>query len=202
MPEKQRSAIRFHDKGTYDAEFQHEIAVRCPRCQRRAYVLGDGNRWRAKRAKLSCSSCGYNASWNPENYKGPATGVAKRRCRYCGRWLERRCFGTPHKHEARLLCPGCKTETLQPIAWSRTQQSTPSDPYFGHPLWFVSTVKGDVFWAYNAAHLSFIRNYVQATIRIREPNRNSSLASRLPQFLLDHRNRLAVLKAIRALENS
>lgn len=89
---------------------------------------------------------------------------------------------------------------LEPISWSRTWQSTPCDPYFGYPLWFVGTVKGNVFWAYNAAHLSFIRNYVQATLRSREPNRNSSLASRLPAFLLGHKNRAAVLKAISALE--
>ena len=89
---------------------------------------------------------------------------------------------------------------LEPILWSRNSQSTPADPYFGYPLWFVGSVKGDVFWAYNAAHLAFIRSYVQATLRIREPNRNASLASRLPHFLLDHKNRKAALKAISALE--
>jgi hypothetical protein len=90
---------------------------------------------------------------------------------------------------------------LEPIAWSRTWQSTPCDPYFGYPLWFVGTVKGDVFWAYNAAHLSFIRGYVQATLRIRDPDQNGSLASRLPRFLKDHKNRAAVLRAISALES-
>jgi hypothetical protein len=88
----------------------------------------------------------------------------------------------------------------EPIIWSRRGQVDACDPYFGYPLWLVGEVKGNVFWAYNSAHLSFIRNYVQATIRVREPNRNSSLASRLPHFLLDRKNRSAVLKEIAQLE--
>lgn len=192
--------IRFHDNGAYDAEFQREVAVRCPRCRRRAYVFSDGNGWRAMSAKLSCSSCGYNAHWNRGSYKGPAVGIAKRRCRYCGRWLERKYFGSPHAHEARLRCRGCNTEMRESISWTRRWQSNACDPYFGYPLWLVGEVKGSVFWAYNAAHLSFIRNYVQAAIRVREPNRNSSLASRLPHFLLDRKNRAAVLKEISNLE--
>jgi hypothetical protein len=79
-------------------------------------------------------------------------------------------------------------------------QSTPCDPYFGFPLWFVGAMKGQVFWAYNAAHLDFIKNYVEATIRIRQPNLNSSMASRLPAFLLDRKNRRAVLKEIAGLQ--
>jgi hypothetical protein len=100
----------FRDNGKREFAFQRKIAGRCPRCQRRAYVVSDNNRWRATSARLSCSS------------------------------------------------------------------------------------------SYNAAHLSFIRDYAQATIRIRAPDQNRSLASRLPRFLKDHRNRAAVLKAISALE--
>jgi hypothetical protein len=61
---------RFRDSGKRQFEFEREIAVRCPKCQRRAYVLGDNNRWRATSAKLSCSSCGYSASWFPFSFKG------------------------------------------------------------------------------------------------------------------------------------
>jgi hypothetical protein len=39
-----------------------------------------------------------------------------------------------------------------------------------------------------------------AMIRSREPDQNGSLASRLPRFLKDHKNRTAVLKAISTLE--
>lgn len=155
---------RFHDNGAYEIEFQRGVAVRCPKCDRRALVCGDANGWRAKTARFSCTSCGYSASWNRGHYNGPVVGIAKRR--------------------------------------SRTWQATPCDPYFGFQLWFIGEVKGNVFWAYNAAHLSFIRSYVQASLRIREPNKNSSLASRLPHFLLDRKNRNAVLKEIAALERA
>ncbi|GFE81891.1 hypothetical protein GCM10011487_38910 [Steroidobacter agaridevorans] len=52
QPRAERQMIRFHDHGMYDAEFQREVVVRCPRCQRRAYVFSDGNGWRAMSAKL------------------------------------------------------------------------------------------------------------------------------------------------------
>jgi hypothetical protein len=191
---------RFHDHGISEFAFEGEFAVRCPKCQHQAYVINDLHGHQAESARLSCTSCGYSAHWNRGSYQGPSIGIAKRRCRYCGRWLKRRYFGSPHKHEARLRCPNCNTEMREPISWSRSLQSTPTDPYFGCPLWFVGQMKGHVFWAYNAAHLSFIRNYVAATVRIRRPNMNSSLASRLPAFLLDRKNRGAVLKKIAGLE--
>jgi hypothetical protein len=43
-------------------------------------------------------------------------------------------------------------------------------------------------------------NYLGATLRIREPHRNGSLASRLPSFLTDRKNRATVVKAIASLE--
>jgi ribosomal protein S27E len=191
--------IRFNDRGKYEHEFQHEFAVRCPKCGSRAHVFSDAQRWRAKSARVSCSSCGYSASWSAGQYKGAASGIAKHRCRNCGRWLERKYFATPHNYAARLRCPGCQAETMATISWL-TSKSAAADPYFGYPLWFAGTVKGNPFWAYNAAHLAFIRNYVEATIRIREPNRNASLASRLPHFLLDRKNRAAVLREIARIE--
>ncbi|WP_336212225.1 hypothetical protein [Nonomuraea sp. LPB2021202275-12-8] len=50
-----------------------------------------------------------------------------------------------------------------------------------------------MLWAYNAEHLDFLERYVRAFIREREPNRNGSLASRLPAWLKDAKNRDAVL---------
>jgi hypothetical protein len=56
-----------------------------------------------------------------------------------------------------------------------------------------------VLWAYNAEHLDFLEEYVRASIREREPNRNASLASRLPAWLKSAKNREAVLAACAAL---
>jgi hypothetical protein len=89
---------------------------------------------------------------------------------------------------------------IEAICWHRLPNSSAVDPYFGLELWFVGNVKGNEFWAYNREHLSFIGNYVRATIRQREPNRNSSLASRLPGWLLSGKNRLAVMKEVKRMQ--
>jgi len=118
---------------------------------------------------------------------------------------------------ARVTCAGCgysanwtATRYRAPTTWRVPNRGTaleparrsaaPTDPFFKLPLWLVAEVKGGVLWAYNGAHLEFLRNYVGATLRIRQPHVNGSLASRLPAFLLDRRNRAAATKAIAELE--
>ncbi|WP_049558181.1 hypothetical protein [Nonomuraea sp. SBT364] len=50
-----------------------------------------------------------------------------------------------------------------------------------------------MLWAYDAEHLDFLERYVRASIREREPNRNGSLASRLPAWLKYAKSRDQVL---------
>ena len=95
-----------------------------------------------------------------------------------------------------LQCPKCRIVVREPQSFMRLPGSLTRDPYFDCALWFVGDIKGDVFWAYNDEHLKFIRDYVGATLRIRQPYKNSSLASRLPAFVLAKKNRAAVLKEI------
>ena len=191
---------RFHDGGRYAHEFEQEFAVRCPRCNHKATAFGDGYGWRARSAKLVCGNCGHNAVWTRGHYRGPSVGTARRACRGCGRMLAQRFHTASHKHDALLRCADCGYRMKERIYWSSRRSIAPCDPWFRLPLWFVAESKGHAFWAYNAAHLAFLRNYIGATLRIREPHRNGSLASRLPSFLLDRKNRPAVLKAIAALE--
>lgn len=187
---------RFEDQGRYESEFLSEFLVRCPRCQRRAYVRSDGVPWTVKQAKLTCTACGHSDSWCSGEPKGNARGTARRRCPYCARWLEKRLTGSPSPREADLHCTACRIVVREPVSWMRIPGSLTLDPFFGCPLWFVGDVKGHVFWAYNPAHLNLIRNYVAATLRIRQPYRNRSVVSRLPAFLLARKNRAAVLKEI------
>ena len=68
--------------------------------------------------------------------------------------------------------------------------------YCGLPLWLQTPCWGQVLWAYDADHLDFLERYVRASIRERQPNRNTSLASRLPAWLKDAKHRRDVLAAI------
>ena len=149
---------RFSDRGRYQYEFQHEYAVRCPGCGRKAFVFPEGLAWRAKTARLACTSCGHSGNAGRVNFHG------------------------------------------QPVGATRRRLKEPCDPFFKLPLWFVGELKRQQFWAYNSAHLEFLRNYLGATLRIREPHRNGSMASRLPAFLTDRKNRAAALAAIAEME--
>lgn len=88
-----------------------------------------------------------------------------------------------------------------------TDSEVPVDPYFHYPLWLQIPCCGNILWAYNARHLAFIEDFVQATLRERQPDEqnsgsNRSLASRLPRWLQSRKNRDAILKAIATLQQS
>lgn len=74
------------------------------------------------------------------------------------------------------------------------------DWYFQQSLWLQGECCGETLWAYNEKHLKFIENYVSAKLRERFPNKNSSLASRLPQWIKSAKNRDEILKTIAKLK--
>jgi hypothetical protein len=76
----------------------------------------------------------------------------------------------------------------------------PVDWYFRQPLWLQTPCCGQTLWAYNEDHLNFLEEYVRADVRERLPNRNASLASRLPGWMKDARNRAEVLRGIERLK--
>ncbi|BDS12722.1 hypothetical protein [Aureispira anguillae] len=61
---------------------------------------------------------------------------------------------------------------------------------------------GNILWAINLEHLTFLERYVEADLRTRTPNINRSLVSRLPQWIKDRKNRKEVLKCIVKLRKS
>jgi len=58
---------------------------------------------------------------------------------------------------------------------------------------------GNSLWAMNTEHLEFLEKYVEADLRERTPNINKSLASRLPQWIKNSKNRDEILKCIKKL---
>lgn len=78
------------------------------------------------------------------------------------------------------------------------------DWYFGLPLWLRAPCCGETLWAYNLRHLQLIEDYVSAQLRESAPGpyfgwNNSSVASRLPKWIKDGKNRADLLKAIARL---
>ncbi|QJX45490.1 hypothetical protein HMJ29_00465 [Hymenobacter taeanensis] len=80
------------------------------------------------------------------------------------------------------------------------------DSFFRYPLWYQSEYKGEVLYAYNLTHLSWLKQYLGAMLRerIQTPHgwSNQSLQSRLPQWMLSAKNRDTIIKKIVALEKT
>jgi hypothetical protein len=74
------------------------------------------------------------------------------------------------------------------------------DPYFGLPLWLQASCCGKLLWAFNKGHLDFLKGYVEARIRQEIPNKNRSMASRLPAWIKKASNRQDLLSCLEALQ--
>lgn len=76
------------------------------------------------------------------------------------------------------------------------------DPFFHLDLWLSKSCSDHVLWAYNKFHLSIIQAHISAPLRNRNLNfsNNRSLGSRLPKWMTSRKNREAVMKALKDLE--
>ena len=113
---------------------------------------------------------------------------------------------TPRPWQAKFCCAECATvQTGQLFGWS---ENLPVDWIFRYPLWLQADCCGQTLWAYNLEHLNFLESYIGAKHRVGlSPSdaqeigyRNSTLASRLPTWMIAAKNRDAVLKTIRKLK--
>ena len=186
---------RFEDGGTYLGAFASSFDVRCPACGGRAIVQA---RHGERAARVTCTGCAYATTEEVTGWQGPTRGTVHGRCHRCGQRLARTLAGPRHDHPAHLTC-ACGAASDHEITWHRLADGA-VDPVFGLELWLHEPVKGEVLWAYNAEHLEFLKGYVGADLRERAPNRNASLASRLPPWMKSAKNRDAVVAAIRKLE--
>jgi len=78
----------------------------------------------------------------------------------------------------------------------------PLDPFLQLPLWLQAPCAGNILWALNYEHLSYLQDLTQATLRQRTHLvswQNTSLASRLPKWLTAASNREFILQAIQKL---
>lgn len=119
-----------------------------------------------------------------------------------------RCSGMARiSQERRVVCAACGFAR----DWSGRSASFDKDgdpmrdSYFGLPLWLQVPCCGHTLWAYNLRHLNRIEAYVRADLREqeRDPERgwsNSSLANRLPEWMIVAKHREAVLKAVDRLK--
>jgi len=117
----------------------------------------------------------------------------------------------------RITCCHCaytriasrQSQKMQPMPWWKNgwwgevrKYSGAIDPLFGLPLWLQVPCCGEVLWAYNAAHLDFLAQYIQATLRERQGRMGNhhAIAVRLPRWLKLAKNRDALFQGIQRLK--
>jgi hypothetical protein len=142
---------------------------------------------------------------------GLAAGVGGQ-SRYFGRPIQCDNCGRPHPIVARravrngrkligsIRCRGCGyvgKYPLRPMPWVAREGV---DPWFGLPLFLSERVGSETLWAFNAAHLALLEDYLGAAIRKRAagPGKMTMLA-RLPRWMKLKAGRDRALRAIARL---
>ncbi|WP_406334882.1 hypothetical protein [Streptomyces sp. NBC_00203] len=109
----------------------------------------------------------------------------------------------------RLVCRGCgfsrQTDSKRIALW-RSSAGPALDPYFGTPLWLQTETRHGWLWAYNLEHLTFLRQFVAASLRERAPwydtGRKMTVVARLPVWIKSAKNRDEVLRAVERIRGS
>jgi DNA-directed RNA polymerase subunit RPC12/RpoP len=195
-------AARYHAPATVRQSYLTEFEVECPKCQRLAIITA-GNPYFFDNAQLKCNHCGHSEkSTDLTRYKVSV----RRNCDTCGKLISK---VIPHSKAPvdalAIACPACgETRIYKPRNESyRQTHNNPNAglaPIFGVPLWLQGSIRGELFWAYNRAHLHAIKEYVGAKLRERQTTTHTTMVEKLPQFIKEAKNRESLLKLIEKLE--
>jgi hypothetical protein len=192
---------RFADTGKALTDVATHFVVHCPKCEGKALVDPDGKSW-----TLKCTSCFHVES--PGRWYGSMTAYASVKCRECNAPMRRSSSSSGEWKKIRMKCDQCGDVCEYEAHLFRLplHDGLMCDPVFGLPLWLQDTFRGELFWAYNYDHLTLLEDYIKAKHRERgiEPRntirKNSSMMSRLPEFMRKGGNRKALSSLIEALQ--
>ncbi len=150
-----------------NSDFTEKIDVVCPKCGRKATVVG---------ASVYASVAEYEER-------------VRFSCVACGYAIK---YGNTPKFTAFINSKG------KPVRGRMLLLNTACDPFFGFSLWYIIETPYGILWAYNLAHLTVIEAYIADRKRERKGllPKNSSLASRLPQWVKAAKHRELLLKLI------
>ncbi|MCL2855821.1 MAG: hypothetical protein FWE21_09430 [Defluviitaleaceae bacterium] len=69
----------------------------------------------------------------------------------------------------------------------------------GYKLYFITSHKGKLIWAYNRMHLQYLFDYITADIRQKPDYDNKGMAYHLPKYMHLAKNRDGIAKALRKM---
>lgn len=192
---------RFKDKHYTLESFDAEIFVVCPECSKRAVVTREGPRY-ASKYSIKCPNCMFSQTGRKESFQLEL----RCNCSNCNSKIE---VNIPNinkpKESITVKCKTCGiSQDYKPrnirIEWIYEYNGLPTEPYYQLPLWLFENVKGNSLWAYNYAHLDYLKSYISADLRERDDRKFWTLVEKLPEWMQSAKNRESVLKGIGKLE--
>lgn len=136
------------------------------------------------------------------------------RCQHCARVIPepdpaRETFSPYFVRRVRLLCTFCGM-IREKDGCGRMRVDGPRDWYFFCPLYLQIPCAGHILWALNLEHLSYLEQYIQASIRegstrIRIDEATTydvNMIARLPQWMKDAKHRKEIVRCIHKLRAS
>ncbi|MEU8660875.1 hypothetical protein [Actinoplanes philippinensis] len=98
----------------------------------------------------------------------------------------------------RFVCTACVSTASWPSADPSSCWGGPEDPFFRFRLWRTAELRsGRILWAFNAAHLTLLEDFVGARLRERGPAAgHMTMIARLPAWMKAAKNRDEVSRAL------
>ena len=200
---------RFQDENKRSYNFTEAIAVKCPKCHKQASVtkIADGKKGYGYTKILACRHCRFSQLGGMIKYKAVVD-------QYCCNNSEKVNYESQLLNKkpetVRLKCGSCneikafKPKIVEVYMQFVTDENNYRECCFNTELWFQTAVKGNIFWAYNEAHIGYMERYIAADLRERNSQYNGgkTMVASLPGFIKDAKNREKLLKAIQQWKGS
>ncbi len=203
---------RHIDKGQWLRNYARQTIVRCIECDAVSQIYHnyendcgcriEHNRFNCPNCQLSLVSNRFHGDWI-----GYYCLVGNQPCDKCGIRLSTEKM-TIASYKQRLpststiVCLHC--DRTNEVVLDRYKIDDPSlaiDSDFGLPLFLQTPCRFGKIWAYNQDHLTELQAYVSATLRERTSSAgNSSMISRLPDWIKSAKNRAMISKKLAKLQ--
>ncbi|NVK51401.1 MAG: hypothetical protein HWD85_00595 [Flavobacteriaceae bacterium] len=178
--------------------FSTTVWIKCPKCGEKALVTSQPTNAvipLTNNAEAHCTSCSFKTI--ERNWSGYYQGFINLSCGYCGTRITH--CTKPIKEiyaKENVTCTSCHKKRAYGLLWAPYKSNTATDPFFGYDLWLQIEVKNNILWGYNKEHLTYIRTYIEATLREDNSRHKYSLIANLPQWMVLAKNRDSIVKKI------
>ncbi|VXB71379.1 conserved hypothetical protein [Flavobacterium sp. 9R] len=193
---------RFQDENYTICNFQNDIYVECPKCNKKAVIKKETPNSYFSERILTCSYCHYSQRGRKETFRVEL----KCNCSNCSSQINLIIPNVNEKKEKiAVRCKNCGiTQDYEPRnisqEWLFSNSGKTNENYFGLPLWINSNFRNHIFWAFNYEHLAYLKKYKSADLRERNNRTHWTMVEKLPDWMKSSKNRVKLIKLINELE--